>query len=469
VIMQRILVKRSVSKKDKKVLLMGWVDKIRDHKRVVFIDLRDMSGVVQCVLDPKDFNQKITLESVIEITGLVKKRPEKLINPNLETGDIEIEVKEINVLSPAGEIPIPLTTDGYEIDESVRMKYRYLDLRRARMARNIRVRSKAVQFIREWLHEREFVEVETPILTKTTPEGARDFLVPSRLQPGKFYALPQSPQQYKQLLMIAGFEKYFQIARCFRDEDPRADRAYGEFTQLDIEMSFVKQEDILRLTEELFTQLVKKIFPHKKITQFPWPRISHKEAIEKYGSDKPDLRKNKEDKDELAFAWIVDFPLFAKQSEDDYFYGLGEARFAPSHHMFTAPHPDDFTLLDKDPMRVRGLQHDMILNGFEVGGGSVRIHDAKIQEKVFELIGFSKKQRDQFEHMLTAFTYGVPPHGGIAPGIDRFIYVALGEPSIREVIAFPATSGGQTAVMDAPSGADEKQLSELGIEVKSEK
>lgn len=469
-IMQRILVKRSVLKKDKEVLLMGWVDKIRDHKRVVFIDLRDMSGVVQCVLDPKDFDsKKITIESVVEVVGVVKKRPEKLINPNIETGDIEIEVKEINVLSPAGEIPIPLTTDGYEIDESVRMKYRYLDLRRARMARNIRLRSKVVQFIREWLHERDFVEIETPILTKTTPEGARDFLVPSRLQPGKFYALPQSPQQYKQLLMIAGFEKYFQIARCFRDEDPRADRAYGEFTQLDIEMSFVKQEDILRLTEKLFTQLVKKIFPHKKITQSPWPRISHKEAIEKYGSDKPDLRKNKEDKDELAFAWIVDFPLFVKQSDDDYFYGSGEARFAPSHHMFTAPHPDDFTLLDKDPMRVRGLQHDMILNGFEVGGGSVRIHDAKIQEKVFELIGFSKKQRDQFEHMLTAFTYGVPPHGGIAPGIDRFIYVALGEPSIREVMAFPATSGGQTAVMDAPSSADKKQLSELGIEVKSEK
>ncbi len=468
--MQRILVKRSVLKKDKEVLLMGWVDKIRDHKRVVFIDLRDMSGVVQCVLDPKDFDsKKITIESVVEVVGVVKKRPEKLINPNIETGDIEIEVKEINVLSPAGEIPIPLTTDGYEIDESVRMKYRYLDLRRARMARNIRLRSKVVQFIREWLHERDFVEIETPILTKTTPEGARDFLVPSRLQPGKFYALPQSPQQYKQLLMIAGFEKYFQIARCFRDEDPRADRAYGEFTQLDIEMSFVKQEDILRLTEKLFTQLVKKIFPHKKITQSPWPRISHKEAIEKYGSDKPDLRKNKEDKDELAFAWIVDFPLFVKQSDDDYFYGSGEARFAPSHHMFTAPHPDDFTLLDKDPMRVRGLQHDMILNGFEVGGGSVRIHDAKIQEKVFELIGFSKKQRDQFEHMLTAFTYGVPPHGGIAPGIDRFIYVALGEPSIREVMAFPATSGGQTAVMDAPSSADKKQLSELGIEVKSEK
>ena len=319
--------------------------------------------------------------------------------------------------------------------------------------------------MRQWLLARDFVEIETPILTKTTPEGARDFLIPSRLQPGKFYALPQSPQQYKQLLMVAGLERYFQIARCFRDEDPRHDRAYGEFTQLDIEMSFVVQEDILQLAERLFTELIAEIFPDKKITESPWPRIPHKEAIEKYGSDKPDLRRNKEDKDELAFAWIIDFPLFTKQTQGDFFHGSGSAIFAPSHHMFTAPHPDDIELLDKNPLKVRGLQHDMVLNGYEVGGGSIRIHDPKIQQKVFDLIGFTKIQSAQFEHMLTAFKYGVPPHGGIAPGVDRFAFVALGEPTIREVMAFPTSASGQTAVMDAPGEATEKQLNELKIKL----
>ena len=281
----------------------------------------------------------------------------------------------------------------------------------------------------------------------------------------KFYALPQSPQQYKHLLMVAGIERYFQIARCFRDEDPRRDRAYGEFTQLDLEMSFVNQEDILNLIEDLFTKIVKEIFPEKKILKSPWPRISHDQVIKEYGSDKPDLRKNKKDKDELAFAWIIDFPLFTEQNEEDYFYGSGKAKFAPSHHMFTSPHPDDIPLLDKDPLQVRGLQHDLVLNGFEVGGGSIRIHDPEIQQKVFELIGFSNDQKKQFNHMLEAFSYGVPPHGGIAPGIDRFLMAALGEPSIREVMAFPASSGGKISVMDAPSTATDEQLRELGIQV----
>ena len=318
---------------------------------------------------------------------------------------------------------------------------------------------------RNWLFERDFVEIETPILTKTTPEGARDFIVPSRLQPGKFYALPQSPQQYKQLLMVAGFERYFQIARCFRDEDPRADRAYGEFTQLDIEMSFVTQDDILALIEEMFTEMIKKLFPNKKFTKEPWPRISHREAVEKYGSDKPDLRKDKNDPDELAFAWIVDFPLFSEQTKEDFFYGSGKSKWAPSHHMFTAPRPEDIPLLDKEPGCVRGLQHDLVLNGFEVGGGSIRIHQPEIQEKVFDLIGFTEEQKHQFDHMLTAFKYGVPPHGGIAPGIDRLLMVILGQPSLREVIAFPMSSNGTTSVLDAPSEATEEQLRELGIKV----
>jgi len=461
--MKRTLVKETTEKVSEEVKLLGWVQTVRDHGKITFIDLRDRSGLIQCVGEDLP---KVTAESVVEVIGKIAERPEKLTNENLETGKIEIQIKEFKVLTMSEELPLPLDNEGYEIDESVRMRYRYLDLRRKRMAENIRVKSRVIRFITNWLFEKDFVQIETPILTKTTPEGARDFIVPSRLQPGNFYALPQSPQQYKQLLMVAGFERYFQIARCFRDEDPRADRAYGEFTQLDMEMSFVEQEDILALTEELFTQMVKEIFPQKKITQSPWPRIAHKEALEKYGSDKPDLRKDKNDKNELAFAWVVDFPLFAEQKEDDYFHGAGKAKFAPSHHMFTAPHPDDVELLASDPMKVRGLQHDLVLNGFEVGGGSIRIHDSKIQEKVFELIGFTKEQKGQFEHMLTAFKYGVPPHGGIAPGLDRFIYVIQGEPSIREVIAFPATAGGLTAVLEAPSEASEEQLKELGIEVK---
>ncbi|KKQ98441.1 MAG: Aspartyl-tRNA synthetase [Candidatus Woesebacteria bacterium GW2011_GWB1_39_12] len=460
--MERTLVVETLKKVGEEVKLQGWIDSIRDHGKITFIDLRDRSGKLQCVGNNLP---KVTVESVIEVIGKVTDRPEKLINQNLDTGKVEVQIEELSLVSSASEIPIPLDTDGYDIEEEVRMKYRYLDLRRRRMARNLRIRSKVANFMRRWLLERDFVEIETPILTKTTPEGARDFLVPSRLQRGKFYALPQSPQQYKQLLMVAGFERYFQLARCFRDEDPRRDRAYGEFTQLDIEMSFITQEDILNLTEALFTELVKEVFPEKKITKSPWPRISHKDAISKYKSDKPDLRKNKNDPDELAFAWIIDFPLFSEQSKEDFYYGSGSSKFAPSHHMFTAPHPEDISLLETDPTKVRGLQHDMVLNGYEVGGGSIRIHQPEIQAKIFDLIGFSEKQKKEFEHMLTAFKYGVPPHGGIAPGVDRFTYVTLGEPSIREVMAFPTSASGQTAVMDAPSEASQGQLEELGIKI----
>jgi aspartyl-tRNA synthetase len=460
--MDRTLSVDLVNKVGKEVMLYGWAETIRDHGKITFIDLRDRSGMVQCIGANLP---KVSTESVIQINGKVAKRPEKLINKNIDTGEIEIQIEKIKIISKAEELPLPIDNSGYDIEEGVRNRYRYLDLRRKRLTKNLRIRSRVANFIRRWLTQRDFVEIETPVLTKTTPEGARDFLVPSRLQKGKFYALPQSPQQYKQLLMVAGFERYFQIARCFRDEDPRHDRAYGEFTQLDLEMSFVTQDDILELTENLFTELVKDIFPEKKITKSPWPRISHKEAKDKYGSDKPDLRHDKENKDELAFAWIIDFPLFTKQTEEDYYHGSGTAKFAPSHHMFTSPHPDDIKLLDKDPLRVRGLQHDMVLNGYEVGGGSIRIHDPKIQNKVFELIGFSDEQKKQFEHMLTAFTYGVPPHGGIAPGVDRFTFVALGEPTIREVMAFPTAASGVTSVMDAPSDASPEQIAELGIKI----
>lgn len=464
-VMKNLFIEQTVDKVGEVVELFGWVDTKRDHKKIVFIDLRDRTGIVQ-VVGGENFKQ-LNTEDVVCIKGLVKKRPDKLVNPRIKTGSIEIEAQEFKIITKAQALPIPINTDGYEIDEEIRLKYRYLDLRRQRMTYNIMTKSKAVMFIRNYLIDHDFIEIETPILTKTTPEGARDFLVPSRLQKGNFYALPQSPQQYKQLLMVAGFERYFQIARCFRDEDPRADRAYGEFTQLDLEMSFVTQNDIITLAEDLFTKMVKDIFPHKHFTQTPWPRLSHAFVMEKYGTDKPDLRKNKNAKDELAFSWTIDFPLFNKQTEDDFFYGSGKAKFAPSHHMFTSPHPDDISLLESDPLKVRGLQHDLVLNGFEVGGGSIRIHDAKIQQKVFDLIGFTEKQKKQFDHMLTAFSYGVPPHGGIAPGIDRLIMALLGEPSVREVIPFPASSGGKTSVMEAPSPADKKQLDELGIQISS--
>ena len=378
----------------KEVTLYGWVATKRDHKKIVFLDIRDRTGLVQVIGDEK--LKELSPEDVVCLKGLVKERPEKLRNPKLKTGSIEIEAISCEILNKAAPLPIPIDTDGYDIDEEIRLKYRYLDIRRERMTRNLVVKSKMANFIRNYLHEQNFVEVETPILTKTTPEGARDFIVPSRLQPGKFYALPQSPQQYKQMLMVAGIERYFQIARCFRDEDPRKDRAYGEFNQLDMEMSFVNQEDILKLIENMFTEMVAKVFPEKHISQTPWPRLSHKEAMEKYGTDKPDLRKDKNDPTELAFSWTLDFPLFTEQSEEDYYHGSGKAKFAPSHHMFTSPHPDDEALLDTEPMKVRGLQHDLVLNGFEVGGGSIRIHKAEIQNKIFDLIGFTKEQKGHF-------------------------------------------------------------------------
>jgi len=458
--MKRTQISKTPELVGQQVLLKGWINSRRDHGQIVFLDLRDRSGLIQ-IIAQKDV--VASPEDVVEITGLVKSRPDHLINPDMSTGSVELEAKEVKLVNSAQTLPFPIDTSGLEIGEDTRLKYRYLDLRRQRLLSNLTLRHQTTLFLRNWLSDQGFLEIETPILTKTTPEGARDFLVPSRLQTGSFYALPQSPQQYKQLLMVAGIEKYFQFARCFRDEDPRADRAYGEFTQLDMEMSFITQEDILELVELMFTALIKAVFPDKHIQESPWPRLSHQEAIQKYNSDKPDLRKDTSDKDSLAFAWILEFPLFTKQSQDDYFHGSGQARFAPSHHMFTAPHPDDVSLLDTDPLKVRGLQHDLVLNGLEVGGGSIRIHDPGIQQKVFDLIGFNRQQQAQFQHLLTAFSYGVPPHGGIAPGLDRLLMAILGEPSLREVIAFPAVASGRTAVVDAPSPASPHQLQELGI------
>lgn len=471
--MKRILNKEVPQKKGEEVKVSGWVNIIRSHGKILFCDLRDMSGILQLVFTQEDKKiyetaERIRSEWVIEVKGEVNERPEKMKNPKLKTGDVELLVKEIKVLNKAENPPFEINQDTIKINEETRLKYRYLDLRTERMKKTLKLRNESYLFIRNYLNEKDFTEIQTPILSKSTPEGARDFLVPSRVHPGKFFALPQSPQQYKQLLMVAGIEKYFQIAPCFRDEDPRADRAAGEFYQLDLEMSFVEQEEIINLIEKLFTEMIKKIFSEKKFLQTPWPRLKYDDAIEKYGTDKPDLRENKEDPNELAFAWVVDFPLFTPQKKEDYFFGSGSAKFAPSHHMFTSPKEEDIPLLDSDPLKAKSYQHDLVLNGYEVGGGSIRIHDSKIQNKIFDLIGFTKEQKNQFSHLLEAFKYGVPPHGGIAPGLDRLLMILTNQPNLREQIAFPLAGDARDPMTGAPSKVTEEQLKELNIEIKKD-
>lgn len=453
------------------VTLAGWVDTVRDHNNVLFIDLRDRYGKVQCVIlkknDDFEIAKNLTVESCIKLTGTVGARPKGSENAELLSGKVEVKIETLEVLSAAG--PLPYAVNNDDVNEDTKMEYKYLDLRGEKMKRNLMLRHKAVVFIRKFLDDEGFMEITTPILTKSSPEGARDFLVPSRNHPGKFYALPQSPQQYKQLLMVGGIDKYFQIAPCFRDEDARADRCPGEFYQLDMEMSFVERDDVLDLTERLMIALVKKVFPEKKITQIPFPRITHDEAMEKYGSDKPDIRKNKDDPNELGFSWVIDFPLFKEQKEDDLFHGAGD-KWGPSHHMFTSPKAEDLKYLnDKDAGKVKSLQYDLALNGFEVGGGSVRIHDPLIQKKIFDLIGFSDKQAKEFEHMLTAFGFGVPPHAGIAPGLDRLLMVLCGAKHIREVIAFPKNKEARDVLMGAPSVVEKSQLDDVHVSVKKEK
>ncbi len=447
----------------KKVKICGWVHSRRDHGKLVFIDLRDRSGLLQVVFTDKKARE-LRPEWVISVEGTIKKRPKGMINKELLTGTVELKSEKLKILNEAKTLPFPIDKDTIKVKEETRLKYRYLDLRSERMRKNMRLRNQAILFIRNYLEKEGFWEIQTPILSKSTPEGARDYLVPSRLHAGKFFALPQSPQQYKQLLMVAGIEKYFQIAPCFRDEDARADRSPGEFYQLDLEMSFVEQDDILKLTEKLFTAMVKKILPGKKITKEPWPKLTYDEVIKKYKTDSPDLRKNKKDPNELAFAWIINFPLFVQQTKEDFFHGAGE-KYAPSHHMFTAPKKEDIPLLDKNPLKVKSYQHDLVLNGYEVGGGSIRIHDPKLQEKIFDLIGFSKKQKQQFSHLLKAFEYGVPPHGGIAPGLDRLFMILTGEPSLKELIAFPLMGDARDPLMDTPSEVSKKQLKDVHIKI----
>lgn len=464
--MKRTFVKETISHVGQEVRVCGWVHSIREHSKLVFVELRDWTGNLQIVFpeNHKDYEKakRLSVESVVEVSGQIQARPEKTNNPSLLTGKIEMAAQSLEVLSAAQTLPFDAKTDGREISEEKRLKYRFLDLRRARMKNNLILRHKIIKLIRDFLDEKGFIEVETPLLTKSTPEGARDYIVPSRLQPGKFYALPQSPQQYKQLLQVGGLERYFQIAKCFRDEDTRADRL-PEFTQLDLEMSFVEREDVMELNEELLIQLVKTLSSEKKIQDIPFPRLSFKETMEKYGSDRPDLRKDKNDKNSLAFCWVIDFPFFEKDKEGKWTF---------THNPFSAPKPEFMEqLLKKEEIeKILTSQYDIVLNGAEIGGGSIRNFLPRALEAVFEIMGYEKSAiRSSFGHMIDAFSFGAPPHGGIAWGLDRLISILANEESIREVIAFPKTGDGRDLMMEVPSNVSAQQLKELGIEIKDKR
>jgi aspartyl-tRNA synthetase len=564
------------------VQLAGWVHRRRDHGNLIFIDVRDRWGITQVVFNPATGQQahqtaaSLRSEFVVQVAGEVRRRPEGLENPSLPTGEIEVAAKELVILNEA-QTPVFYINEQSEVDETLRLRYRYLDLRRPRMQRNIILRHEVVRFIRNWLSDRDFLEIETPILIKSTPEGARDYVVPSRLHRHKFYALPQSPQQLKQLLMVAGFERYFQIARCFRDEDQRADRQ-PEFTQLDLEMSFVEADDVMQVSEDLLTALVLTVGT-KRMFATPFPRFTYQEAMDRYGSDKPDIRFGLElvdltdlaeqsglrllsgtvasggvakgirvpgggaysrreiddlsevaqalgakgliwiaygeqdvrssakrflsdaefdaiaarinakpgdlvlivadawqtactvlgglrallgkrlalgDDDTLAFVWITDFPLLEWDAEEE--------RYTATHHPFTSARDEDLPLLETDPGSVRAKAYDIACNGYEIGGGSVRIHRRDSQDRMFRAIGLTEEEaRAQFGHLLDAFDYGAPPHGGIAWGIARLVMLLAGEPNIREVMAFPKSQSATDLMTDAPSPISERQLEELHI------
>ncbi|MFA6082020.1 MAG: aspartate--tRNA ligase [Patescibacteria group bacterium] len=460
----------TVSHVGKTVTVSGWVQTRRDHGRIIFLDMRDRTGLLQVVVaEPKLVeklqSQNVGREWVLQITGEIVKRGDKMANPQLPTGTVEMQSAEITVLNSSQTPPFEID-DNIKIDEEVRLRYRYLDLRRPSMLKRMQLRQQLMLNMRNWLTERGFIEVETPFLTKDTPEGAREYIVPSRVHPGKGYALPQSPQQFKQLLMVAGFEKYFQFPKCMRDEDPREDRQ-PEFTQLDIEMSFVDQEEILQMIEELYTTTLESVCPEKKLTFKPFKRLSYDEAMTKYHSDKPDLRQDKSNWDEVALAFVVDFPLFELTKE---------GKLTSAHHPFTSwqPTPENDELMEKvrkgekvdiqKLLKIKANSYDLVANGLELGSGSIRIHRADQQEAIFKALELSDTQiKERFGHMLEAFSYGCPPHGGMAPGIDRLIMAITGL-SIREVIAFPKTGDGRDLMMNAPAELSPELLKDLHLQ-----
>ena len=473
-------------KPNAEVILKGWVHVYRRMGKLGFIDLRDSTGIIQVVCVPDEMTKGADIlddvrpEFVVSIKGIIQERGKKQQRDDQLTGKIEILAKELEVISEAETPPFEIVNEDRQANEELRLKYRYLDLRHERIAKNMNLRHEVIKNLREQFYALDFKEIETPYISKSTPEGARDFLVPSRNYPGKFYALPQSPQQYKQMLMVAGLEKYFQVVRCFRDEDQRGDRQ-AEFTQIDVEQSFVDQEEIISMLETIMIKMVEAVAPDKKILSKPFPRITYKEAMEKYGNDRPDLRNpstgaqgDKDNpsttrpsslwpdaQDELAFAWVVDFPMFE--------YKKGDERWGAVHHPFTAFDEADLAKVEKGDLgEIKAKQYDLVLNGSEIAGGSIRTHSAEILAKVFKALGHSDEEvQSQFGHLLEAFKYGVPPHGGIAIGLDRLLMILAGEDSIREVMAFPKTSDNRDPLMDSPSNVSQEQLDELHLSLKN--
>ncbi len=461
--MTRSLATEAPAQVGQTITVKGWIHARRDMGKLAFFDLRDRSGLIQVVCVPsqmdeasKELVKGIRTEWCVSFTGIVQPRQPNQVNAELPTGGVELLVHSVQILNEAKTPPFEVNQDTSNVNEELRLKYRYLDLRSERMQRNLRLRDAVCTFFRNYLHVNGFVEVDTPYLTKGTPEGAREFLVPSRIHSGNFYVLPQSPQQFKQLLMVGGLERYFQLARCFRDEDQRGDRQ-PEFTQLDLEMSFVEQEDVLQLIEKMMIGLVQTVTPHKRIQQIPFPRLTYKEAMEKYQSDKPDLREDKNDPNLLAFCWVVDFPFFEKTDEGGWTF---------THNPFSAAKPEHREwLMNKERVEdILTTQYDIVLNGYEAGGGSIRNHEPAALRRVLEIMGMSEEEiQAQFGHMLEAFEYGAPPHGGIAPGVDRIVMILANEPNIREVIPMPKTGDARDLMMGAPSPLPEARLQDVHI------
>ncbi len=449
------------------VIVMGWVKVRRDQGKMIFLDLRDATGMVQGVILPNHTDALavgniLRTEWCVEVTGTVNERPERNRKIGVVNGELELEITGIKVLNESETPAFDLTTDGKEVNEEVRLRYRYLDMRRDRVSKNIKNRFSVQQLVRNHLAGKGFIEVETPLMSAPTLEGSRSYVVPSRIWKGSFYSLPQSPQQYKQLLMVGGVERYFQFARCMRDEDTRGDRQ-PEFTQMDLEISFASEEEIMNINEEVLIKIVKELYPEKRIQQIPFPKISYKESMEKYGNDKPDIREDKTDENLLAFCWVTDFPMFERTGEDNV-DGTGEWTF--THNPFSKPreeYMDDF-MNKKDIGNILTTQYDIALNGFEIGGGSLRNYKADALKKTFQIMGYDDVKIDEmFGHMIDAMKFGAPPHGGIAWGFDRLMMILENEPNIREVIPFPKTGEGKDLMVNAPGVISDKQKRELGI------